>query len=255
MNFCIISPTAGLKRYSTLSKNHLVLAHIEDRDYISFYRKRREEGDHLILDNGAHEQGSSVSWRQLEIGIINYHPQVVVLPDTLNDSYQTARDALLFLDKYSSRYPEVEWMYVPQGKEFASTTIKVLTDLRSGYLISWLGISRYLTINHACYRTEVASMFKQTTLYRDKGIKFHALGMVNGSVGELNELRSSRLFESIDSSVPVWRGWNGYNLSTMKNKWPEISVNFSSKDFPNEDYDHQIRLNLEACGVDTSSLR
>ncbi len=55
MEFCIIGPTAGLERYATLSKTHLVLAHIKDGAYVEFYRKRRTDGDWIILDNGAYE--------------------------------------------------------------------------------------------------------------------------------------------------------------------------------------------------------
>ena len=44
MNFCIISPAAGLKQFATLSTTHLVLSHITDSAYMSFYRERRDAG-------------------------------------------------------------------------------------------------------------------------------------------------------------------------------------------------------------------
>ena len=70
--------------------------------------------------------------------------------------------------------------------------------------------------------------------------------MVKGDLLELAQVRDSNLFESLDTSVPIWRGWNNYLLKGDQ-PWPEIPVDFSAF---GGDVNHKIILsNLEAIGV------
>lgn len=250
MDFRIISPTAGLEKFATLSKTHLILAHIKDPGYQAFYKKRRELGDHIILDNGAHENGSAADWDVLSEAIEWYKPQVVVLPDTLNDPQTTASESLRFLDYCGSFHSDVEWMYVVQAKNgyIGETRLRsVLLDTRVGHLIKWLGITRYLTIDNQITRSTLKSYLDQY------GLKLHALGMVNGSVSELKDLAAYG-FDSVDSSVPVWRGWNDWKVG--QNLWPEIPVDFSTKHPPiSEQLIYQnLKPCMEAAGADTTEL-
>jgi hypothetical protein len=249
MDFRIISPTAGLEKFATLSKSHLILAHVKDSSYRSFYKERREAGDHLILDNGAHEKGKSIDWSQLYEAIDFYNPQVVVLPDTLNDPIKTASESLRFLDTASMIHTKVEWMYVVQAKDgFADLerVNNVLKDTRVGHLIKWLGITRYLTIDNGLSRSVIRKLLAG---YQRK---FHALGLVNGSIKELQDLEG---FDSVDSSVPVWRGWNAFSVTTDA-KWPEIPVDFSTTEEPFSEklIYNNLQICLEAANADTTEL-
>lgn len=255
MNFAIISPTAGLDKYATLSKTHLVLAQVTDPAYANFYRLRRKMGDTLILDNGAHEQGRAVNWDTLQLALYGYQPQICVLPDTLNHPLHTASDGLRFLDLAARKFPEIEWMYVPQARDndlHAEVLMSVLHDRRVGHLIKWLGITRYLTLTNEMPRPLVLDYLKNTPGLTD--LKYHALGMCNGSIQELHSLAEAG-FDSVDSSVPVWRGWNGFAVEDART-WPEIPVDFTAPLSQNDSLiQFNIRRCLEAANADTTNLR
>src|SRR5438309_7133914 len=159
MNFCIISPVAGLKQFATLSTTHLVLSHITDSAYMSFYRERRDAGDTLILDNSAYERKVASPDKDLEYALMFYQPQICILPDKINDPTLTLSRSLRFLDKNIERFKEVEWMFVVhQGSSnnFMDSTVAALLDRRVGYAISWLGIPRCLTTEYNLSRSLVA---------------------------------------------------------------------------------------------------
>src|SRR5438477_6253945 len=119
MEFCIITPTAGLERYATLSKTHLVLAHYWDKDiaYRKFYHERKAAGDFIILDNGAYE---GVAYFE-ELGRIanEVRPNVLVLPDFYLQPWQkTWHASIAWLDRfcYEDWLPhETEFCYIPQS--------------------------------------------------------------------------------------------------------------------------------------------
>src|SRR3954470_19702963 len=119
MKFAVICPITGLYRFATLSKVHLVLAQIGDQRYMDFYKKRREDGDLIILDNGAYEGGESISDTQLLNAIEFYNPQWIVCPDKLFAHWErTYEMTKRFLDKYINYVPkDVKFMAIPQTTE------------------------------------------------------------------------------------------------------------------------------------------
>ena len=78
--FCIITPTAYLEKYASLSDMHLVLAHLVDTDdnYADFYCSRNE---FKIMDNGAFELGESYDPDKLLALAYKCNAQAIVLPD------------------------------------------------------------------------------------------------------------------------------------------------------------------------------
>jgi hypothetical protein len=270
MDFCVISPTAGLERYAVLSKTHLVLAPValKDRAYSRFYQIRRSADDFLILDNGAYE-----GHRIFHLDLLAWlHPQVVVLPDYFLQPWQrTWHAAIAQMDAYDDKYGpnrDFEWCYIPQAPKgdfhgFIESYQEAIDDPR----ISWIGIPRalsYAITDNPLARVEFARLAK-----RDRpGIKLHAFGMVNGDVHELPYLAAAGV-NSIDSSAPVWRGWHACKSITDiadRGYWDDygVPVNFSAERtfyYNNKPYDADSNLNvhaknddvilanLEACGV------
>ena len=54
MKAALIPPTPALKRYG-LGDFHLLLSHLlEDPHYFIHYRRQRDQGAYLVLDNSAH---------------------------------------------------------------------------------------------------------------------------------------------------------------------------------------------------------
>lgn len=251
MEFCILSPIAGLERYARLSKRHLLLPQIRSSVYEEFYKARRAEGDFLILDNGAYEGESD--WSRLVDCIRLYNPQVCALPDYLLEPWEkTHHAAFTFLDQHYYDFPDTAWMYIPQAVAgdimgYCDALTRAIEDPRIG----WIGLSRALPLHIShdpLMRVNVADSLRK----RWRG-KIHALGMQKGSVTELGLLRSAGV-ASIDSNAPVWRGWCGYSLTT--GRWQEIPVNYEAP-LPdlNEGESSLILDNLEACGVNVDSIR
>lgn len=247
MNFCILSPTAGLERYAKLSRTHLCLAHITNEKYWAFYKFRRELQDHIILDNGGYEGKPDI--KRLLDRIKFFNPNVVVLPDYLGEDWKkTWKASTDFLDSYFFSFEDIAWMYVPQSEPgnimgFIDGLYHALDDER----ISWIGLPRalsYSITNDLSMRVRMAEQIRK----KSSRVKIHALGMVKGNVSELNALRETGCVASIDSNAPVWRGWLGY---TLMDHWHEAPCNYEDPRLPELDsHPHHVILeNLGYCGV------
>lgn len=249
MKFAVISPTTGLRQYSTLSNLQMALAHVDDRGYWNFYRERREAGDIVILDNGAYENGSPQMDLVYEISK-SLKPQIIILPDFLmQDPVLTVSASLRYLDKYGQ--DDVEYMFVPQAPPTELDMIyqainAVLSDMRVGRFIKWIGLPRALHTHFFGLRPLVARNIKRAF----PNIKLHALGSGNGSVDEFHAL--SAFCESMDSSSPVWRGWSGYDI--LDQTWPDIPVDFFAAP-PTEMNNERILNNLKHFGIGVQDER
>jgi hypothetical protein len=200
MEFCILPPLDQLN-YGRLSTRHLCLAHVNDVKYWEFYRARQREGDIIILDNGAYE--GSHDWDVLRNRIAYLDPDVAILPDRIGESWDvTYREAFKFLDEHFKQFALTDWMYVPQALEHDIVGWSIglnlaLEDVR----ISWVGLPRalaYLYTNDPFIRSKIATHIKRMR----PDVRIHALGMVNGSIRELQSLAETGCVESIDSHWP-----------------------------------------------------
>lgn len=249
MEFCIISPTAGLKRYATLSRTHMVLAHIQSPEYERFYLERQQMGDFLILDNGAYETGLPLTGKELAERIKLYRPNVAVLPDLPNRPWRDTLDSSIdFLDSYAKRFPQVEWLYIPQTRpEAMSDWYTGLRVAATHIHISWIGLSRIpaLQSGKPHIRMEWAAHIRE----HYPRLKVHAMGMMAGDWRELYYLDKLGVC-SIDSSAPVWRGWNGILLNGTE--WGGLDVNF---DAPESEYNLFIEDNLRRCGINVRTTQ
>lgn len=211
--FCFIAPASLLDRYASHSKTHLVLPQITNPMYREFYARKRREGDLIILDNGAYELHNSVHGSDLCSAIEFYRPQVCALPDyLLQDGEITFEASRGFLYEVKERFPNTKWMYIPQSTpgdlqgwyKWLNIGLKELKP-------DWIGIPRALATDIATGGNawlERANAVEQLTM---RGVKTHALGMVNGDLKEL-ELLFWEGCCSIDNSSPIWRGVLGCKL-------------------------------------------
>lgn len=244
MQFCIISPAVGLQQWATLSKAHLVLAHVDNALYQQFYRRRREQGDLIILDNGAYENTLDSNKLLERIGL--YHPQVVVLPDMVGAS---SEDSLAISSTFHKRWRHVvsntEWMYVPQGesiKDFEEGLRRGIDEIQP----AWVGLPRYLGTHLAPGLHTRANWCKYIHTHYPQ-VNIHCLGMLAGDPRELT-LLSDASCASVDSSAPVWRGWNSYSLNDPG--WQKYGAECDFDAQPTEQRNKQIiRDNLVQCGV------
>lgn len=124
MRAALIPPVPDLDRYATGPGIHLLLSHLFEKDgYLDYYARRSAEGDYLILDNSAHENGIGNSIQTLLEEAENVSADEVVVPDALFDAKATveaARTTLRFLETPQGeaaydRAGRPRLMYVPQG--------------------------------------------------------------------------------------------------------------------------------------------
>lgn len=251
MQFAIICPISTLNRYATLSSVHLVLPQIQSQEYWDFYRRRRERGDLIILDNGAYEavNQTTVIERMMKV-YKDLNPQVLVLPDRLlsNEIESLDCSAQAYRAVYLDLRPETSLMYVPQAQAgdhlgwWAGVNEFGKHDLH--YKVSWLGIPRALATHIA--RDPLARVLAARSLKRLTGYRLHALGMVQGNFHELHYLSHEKVF-SCDSSAPVWRGMCGQRLQDTIGQNFDIDFNHNHNNDPV--IDNLILENLEVVGV------
>ncbi|KKK69404.1 hypothetical protein LCGC14_2934400, partial [marine sediment metagenome] len=171
---------------------------------------------------------------------------------------KTWHAAIAFLDRWAEKFPDVEWMYVPQAVEgdrsgWRTSMFKGAEEPR----VSWIGIPRAYATHIAC--RPLARVDEISSLVNFYKRKVHCLGMLAGDVHELHYLEKAGC-TSIDSSAPVWRGWNGYSLKSFEDSiWPDYPMDFDAKIHSDvvrwKRYDGIILDNLEACGIDTANAR
>lgn len=246
MQFCIIAPATGLQKWATKSKAHLVLSHVTNALYQQFYRRRSELGDLVILDNGAYE--GQVDSNQLLERISLYHPKVVVLPDLLGgpglDSFNLSKR---FHERWRSVISHVEWMYVPQGetiKDFEYALNKGVEEIQP----EWIALPRILGTHLAPGLHTRANWCKYIHTHYPQ-VNIHCLGMLAGDPHEL-ALLSDASCASIDSSAPVWRGWNGFDVYDKRWDMAGVDVNFDAPPLSNLNFERVIAANLRQCGVE-----
>lgn len=217
MRFSIISPVAGLQRFSRLSRTHLILAHVQNPLYWEFYRNLSvDESQMIILDNSAYEGAMDMDLAKDRLSILI--PTVFVLPDMIGSpsrlTYQAAHE---FLKKWRHELP-CDFMYVPQFDGTPDDYMQMkryIVSMVEDFGIKWFGLPRWHA-EQGYSRSELCIWIKRLrSNWVEDEPYVHALGMCAGSLKELKELDEAQC-DSIDSSAPVWRGWNGFDLEARE---------------------------------------
>lgn len=118
MKVAILAPTSWLQHYSALSRYHLTLLHLyRIPGYRNFYVTLTEQGDWVILDNGANE-GVTVDDEELMTAAIRFNVSEVVAPDQPRDGEESTERTLKFLSQRRDRLHahDIRVLAIPQGK-------------------------------------------------------------------------------------------------------------------------------------------
>ena len=208
--FCVISPVAGLQKFSTLTHTHLVLAHVKNALYEEFYRQRAEANELVILDNGAYEGEMNIEELVSRVGV--FRPKVVVLPDLFGgETKENYKLGMNFWKQWRSRLP-VEWLFIPHCevndlRHIMEMEKYIYKAIDEG--IKFIGLPRILATRQKDHL--LRSHLTRTIKLHNPEVYVHAMGMSAGSLEELHNLQEAKC-DSIDSSAPVWRGWNGFDI-------------------------------------------
>lgn len=212
--FIAIVPTELAHRFP--QKTHLVLAPVLRRSpaYQSYYTQRSDAGDYVILDNGAYEDGMSISIDELIQWARKISASEVVLPDAMYQATETiklTRSALLRLEE-NPLPPGTNIMIVPQGRspgEWQWCLDEMWNACRlSGYYNPVIGIAKHTTL-WAHSSTGRVGLIRHASMY---DARIHLLG-TDTTLRELPALaRVAHRIRSIDSSKPVVYAWYGIAL-------------------------------------------
>lgn len=248
MEFAVICPISALETYGKLTKTHMCLYHITAPVYWNFYRERQEQGDLIILDCSAYE-GVPFCAEQYADRIDDLRPEIVVMPDLLLEEWKKSFHFSFGMREYLERktYWRPKWMFIPQSvardqEGFTASYFRAITE--EG--IDHIGLPRMLCSHFDPFaRVELAKIIIEN--YPSTYI--HAMGF-GGTINELYYLEKAGV-KSIDSSAPVWRGWNGYDIEAP---WPDYRFDPFATSY-NPLYECTIHNNLRKVGIDVSSLQ
>lgn len=222
MEFCPIIPIKWLDVFGHMSKTHLVLAQeLKHKEYLEFYRKKVDEHNVVILDNGAYEK-DRVDFHQLVECIKMLSPTYYVMPDEPNTFDQSGMMGMDFVKFSKPHGLAAKRLWVVHAED--GNTNNFVKSYEMGCMWADGVCFSRLTNDYGFGKNEVRrahfiQYLKKHNKWRlDKYV--HALGMLDGSLGELTLLAREGV-HSIDSSAPIWRGLMGYKLGNAK-MWPDF---------------------------------
>jgi len=236
MQIAVISPTAGLWRYSALGDIEMALTHIvlSDEHYRKYFREARAAERFIILDNGLFELKEAMPIKDVIEAARMIGASELICRDVLYDGKATVEASLEFIRKVQESGLRARLMAVPQGKTDTEwfECAEALAKLPS---VSCLGISK-LSVPK-CFpaadigRSRIACLsdarwgtFEQhpqelhllgghdDLLWELKQYDQHADGSSAPYAGGCYRLRSN------DSSVAVWRGAFGLSMNSWTGK-------------------------------------
>lgn len=236
INFCHISPTAYLNKYTKSNGAHLLLAHLveEDPEYRDYYANL-SDGKYKIMDNSAFEMfklGRPMyeSSKLIEMGkacganciVLSDYPKqpsrVTVeaakrlIPEFKAEGFDTFFVPQSELGDMTDLVNAIEWALHNDNIDLIGLSILAApiacgvdeTTFDGGKRSDAYKMQRYLS------RLSVFRELERRKLLTDKAKKrFHCLGMVDGPK-EINLLREyDDYIFSWDSSAAIWAGING----------------------------------------------
>ena len=235
INFCHISPTAYLNKYTKSNGAHLLLAHLveEDPEYRDYYANLND-GKYKIMDNSAFEMfklGRPMyeSSKLIEMGkacnanciVLSDYPKqpsrVTVeaakrlIPEFKTEGFDTFFVPQSELGDMHDLVNAIEWALSNDDIDLIGVSILAApiacgvdeSTFEGGKRSDAYKMQRYLS------RLSVFRELERRKLLTDRAKKrFHCLGMVDGPK-EINLLREySDFIYSWDSSAAVWAGIN-----------------------------------------------
>ena len=250
-DFCFITPIPLLEQFASQSSKHLCLAHLVDssNQYASFYRRMRERGDYVIIDNSAFELGQSYEPQKLiQLGH-KCKANAIVLPDYPGqESIVTIEAAKRWIPLFKDN--GFDTFFVPQSKvgdlsdwlrayDFATTNPDI--DIIG---MSILGIPNALPkISRTYARVVMTQLLQNQQRFANK--KHHYLGLNSGVNLEVPSLLNMNALWSVDSSGPVWSGANGIRYDITTDSYMPIAKPFLREvDF---DYDIHGKEHIVEC--------
>lgn len=231
MNVATILPY----RYMEITRTdpfQMCLAHLctERREYASYYAGFADDPDiHVILDNGAAENGEPMGVDDLSTVIDVIQPTEVVLPDWPTKYERTSEIMQGASKAFAIRYPDLQQMAVPHGESITRWKMCSLIALSLPH-VTCIGLSKFWLSGGLMEVRSTAFDVLPPLRTTDKAI--HVLG-VHHSLAEACEtvLAHSGRVRSIDSSIAVIYTAAGKRITpTVPKPQDEFDPNWIAED-------------------------
>lgn len=255
-----IAPTSYLHLIPEDCTFHLLLAHLlKDPMYSAFYRKRKQAGDFIIIDNGAFEMGKPLDVDEYyrlvsESGVV---PDVVVAPDYPKCAWEkTVESTIKFVKEYGKYFDttKTDIMAVPQSEigDYKGW-IKAYSEFSLIDEVSFIGMSilgipnafRSLTgTGTISFNRIFASLYLKNNRIINMDKKHHYLGC--DEPRELLMQKEIGIAYSNDSSSAFWHAIHGIKFDSSSgsliNGKIKIPVDFDHT--YNDEYNDDIMYNV-----------
>jgi len=215
------------------------LPHLLDQypEYEAYFRKSKQEGRYIIMDNSLHELGKAYNTKRLLYWINELNPDEFIVPDVWENAAMSVRNAKTWT---SVELPEeVTKVAVVQGKSYTEFATSYQTYKWFGY--EKIAFSYGASWFQECFQHPnpyVAKMMGRlktiTNLYKNKVIsnhdRVHLLGC--NLPQAFLYYKDFPFVESIDTSNPIIHGLEGIRYSEgglLRKSSQKIDKDFTQK--------------------------
>ena len=277
IKLCVITPISHLDTFESLGEMSMILSHLVlknggDNPYTNYYKRQREKGRFIILDNGAFEceaQGVGVGIDACLDAAEIIQPNEVIAEDVLFDGERTIESTKRFIDRMDQRgmLGKYKVMAVVQGHTMDEWFV-CFNELMHIKEVDTIGLSK-LSVpvsflgekeSSGCVarsRLECTKMinrilgpsicFANLDPSSPMGKRFHLLGGDNWLPWEIKQQTQYPWIRSNDSSAAVWYGRNGL---TFDEDGKIRDIILDKPDLENKDNDTEDALNKVGAQAD-----
>jgi hypothetical protein len=188
---------------------HDVLAHQDDwstwrQEMELLHRSGRIDNPLVIMDSSVIEEGVPRPLAECVAAARIVRANVIVLPDVIGDAASTLNHLAMFEEYHGAHRDDsyiqnVEWMFVPQGKELLEYVDSLEQFERFSHMVNWIGLPRDALKYGITSRQQLVDIVSM--VYPSHNI--HLLGFSDNFLDDMLVARSSLQICGIDSAVPV----------------------------------------------------
>jgi len=228
MDFYAIAPIPHLELVEDCDFHMVIGPFLEDKEYLNFYRKMKERGKTILLDNGAYEFGEPISAETYLEFIEKIRPDIVVLPDVWMSNEGTRKAAKEFIEVWNREELPAKAMFVPQGKTFI--------DWGDSYLCGECFLEKHVDViglSVGTWKDKTGIIRSYFTRHLDEKSKppLHLLGLWNVRELTFTGMRA----RSFDTSMP-------FKLAAKNHTLTKRSICADKMDFNGELKPEQVEL-------------
>ncbi len=217
----------------------MALVHLlKFNEYRRFFEDRADEGKYVILDNSTVELGEPWDMEDYLMEAMSIGAQEILLPDWLNESTRTLKEAERGLELIDRVGYNEDVMGVPQGRHM-SEWIECL-EAMMGMGISSIGISRRYLDRFGESRLFACYVTKHMAFAMNVDVRIHLLGAGLPPEIEVAPCLQLPYVVGVDSSMPSYFAKAGRKLRPNAQR-PDVE-----RDLANDEYDVPLlRDNIE----------